>query len=554
MCMHNHRGAVLILMVIIVIVLLMMGALTIDVAMMHNAKAELQYGADHTALATAEVLRATYFDFEADPLAKEYVAAARAAGETLVIGRRLSLVPDTDVAFGQAYYDDSIHDFAFKPTHTKPNAVRISLRMTEDSPNGPLPLFFGGLMNKSTANLTATGTAALTGWRDIAVVVDLSGSMKYDSDLRFYDTVPINARDLWASLDGPAPSRPYIPGAQDETEYASDSGPTIGIMDNWGDPLVPGYDAAADPGLWHMPQGSACTIAAVQTSLANRGYTAGRIATLMGATNNTTEWRGRTAVMLGLAQWTPSGSTDTTVGSSELTWIPYPSHHKNWTWQDYLSWAAEPNSRLTAVHPQFQYRFGLKTYVEFLLDRKDNFSQTDLTATPEEPLRAIKDGVWAMTEMAGTRDRMSLEVFATTSHHEVDLTFDLASVADRLYHMQPNYYNNTTNIGDGLGEGIDELTSVRVRPNVTKAIVLMSDGMSNTGPDPLVIAQRAVDEHIRVYTVSVGYSADRDVMQQIASMTGGQEFFAAGDPAEYTARLQQIYRWIGGLREVSLIK
>ena len=206
------------------------------------------------------------------------------------------------------------------------------------------------------------------------------------------------------------------------------------------------------------------------------------------------------------------------------------------------------------MHPQFQYRFGLKTFVDFMLDRKDNFSQTDLTATPEEPLTAVKDGIQAMVDMSSHFDRMSLEVFGSTGIHEMDLTDDRQAVANRLYNMQANHYNNSTNMGEGLQRAIESLTSIHARENAAKVIVLMSDGHASTGPDPVFIAQSAADLGITIYTVSVGYGADRTQLQNIAAAANGVEFYATGTPEEYAAQLQFIFATIGGLGGVSLIE
>ena len=50
--------------------------------------------------------------------------------------------------------------------------------------------------------------------------------------------------------------------------------------------------------------------------------------------------------------------------------------------------------------------------------------------------------------------------------------------------------------------------------------------------------QHAADWGIRIYTINVGYGADRVVMQGIAAITNGQEFYAQGTPEEYTAQLR----------------
>ena len=547
---HHRRGSSIVLVAISLVVVLGFSALTIDVGLMYNARADLQRTADAAALASADVLRNRYYETDSNTAAR--LAVVHSVEGNLVLGRQVAVDPATDVVFGRAAYDHHLNAYSFFPTATLPNAVRVTIRHTENSPNGPLPLIFARVFGRHTTNVTASAAAAMTGARDVALVIDLSGSMKHDSYLRFHDVTQINARDIWASLDGPPPSRPYIPGAEHETEYAFDTGPTIGIMDTWGDPIDPAtYDATTDPGLWYIPRNVAIAEPAIQASLVTRGYSAAEINVVMGSSDH---WSSRVAVMLGLAEWSPSGPGDSVVGDDELTWIPYPPYRKDWTWNDFIGWAGEPDSKLTNVHPQFQYRFGVKTFVDFMLDRKDNFSQTDLTATPEEPLTAVKDGVQAMVHMSSDFDQFSLEVFGSTSRHEVNLTEDRQAVADRLYQMQANHYDNSTNMGAGLQEAINELTSVRARDDASKVIVLMSDGCSTVGIDPLTVAQTAADQGILIYTISVGFGADRGQLQQIAAIGGGIEFFAGGTPEEYSENLRRIYLTLGGLGRVALVE
>jgi Ca-activated chloride channel family protein len=84
------------------------------------------------------------------------------------------------------------------------------------------------------------------------------------------------------------------------------------------------------------------------------------------------------------------------------------------------------------------------------------------------------------------------------------------------------------------------------------AIILLTDGQTTTGPDPLEAAQMAADRGVRVYTVGIGTTAgevinvegwsmrvrlDEEALKNIATLTRS-EYFHAGNEAE----LQKIYR------------
>lgn len=83
------------------------------------------------------------------------------------------------------------------------------------------------------------------------------------------------------------------------------------------------------------------------------------------------------------------------------------------------------------------------------------------------------------------------------------------------------------------------------------AIVLLTDGENNESPDPLAVAQAAIDQGIRIYTVGIGSPAgitlkvngftvhtqlDEGLLQQIAQITDGVYY-----KAENQEQLRKIY-------------
>ncbi len=90
--------------------------------------------------------------------------------------------------------------------------------------------------------------------------------------------------------------------------------------------------------------------------------------------------------------------------------------------------------------------------------------------------------------------------------------------------------------------------------NSAAAIVLLSDGLSNVGPDPIKAAEIAADYGVRVFTVGVGTTEgisltvdgwtsrvrlDEEALQKIAAITHA-EYFRAGNANE----LKKIYQYL----------
>jgi Flp pilus assembly protein TadG len=577
---YLRRAGVVVQVAIMSTIIMGFSALAVDLGLLYTSRAELQAAADAAALAAASQLGGSSSQENPEVLARQ--AAAEYAARHRVFGDPALIDVNTDVEFGRAVYNPATERFEFEPAASNYDAVRVTVRRTQDSPGGPIPLLFANVMGRSEQGLQARAAAVLVP-RDIAVVIDISNSMCWDSQLRFWNRTDggySNLRDIWCALDGPQPSRPYLPGAETDTEYADDTGPTFGAMTTWGSPLIPdSYRASTDPGLWYIPKGSNCTVAAARTSLLGRGYSTRETDALLSAAKDNSysnNWRNRVGVILGLAVWhsgmaggysPPGGDGDTIIEDFEVQWTNPPAFARNWNWQTFVNWVGSSSMMST-----FRYRYGLKSFTHFLLEGyPESFATAGLWATPEEPLRAVKDAVQTMVDVItalDSQDHISLEVFATTARHIVNLTSDLQAIPDALYQLQSGHWDRATCMGGGLDMAIRELTSPRARAASAKVIMLMSDGVPNVDQygntlsdgHPSAVgyayakAEEAAGRGMRIYCVSVGYSASRTVMQTIASIGHGQEFFAAGNPEEYTEQLREIFRTLGGRRPVVLIE
>jgi Ca-activated chloride channel family protein len=109
---------------------------------------------------------------------------------------------------------------------------------------------------------------------------------------------------------------------------------------------------------------------------------------------------------------------------------------------------------------------------------------------------------------------------------------------ERLLHGKPSWYWGT--------EREAAKPPVPAGSNRSAAIVLLSDGESNHGPDPLEAAKLAADHGVRIYTVGIGSKEgytlgfggwsmrvrlDEEVLRKIAATTHG-EYFAASSVQE----------------------
>ncbi len=158
-------------------------------------------------------------------------------------------------------------------------------------------------------------------------------------------------------------------------------------------------------------------------------------------------------------------------------------------------------------------------------------------------------------------DRLGLVLFGSKAYLQTPLTFDKNTVNYMLDDATIGLAGPQTAMGDAIGLAIKRLENT---PKESRVIVLLTDGVSNTGVlSPMQAANLAKAENIRIYTIGLGADEmlirgllgsqyinpsndlDEDALKQIAETTGGM-YFRAKD----TEGLQKTYKKINNLEPV----
>jgi len=123
-------------------------------------------------------------------------------------------------------------------------------------------------------------------------------------------------------------------------------------------------------------------------------------------------------------------------------------------------------------------------------------------------------------------DRAALVSFSNGAPLEQSLTTDHGAVNESIDRLNAG---GGTNTGAGLQTAVDELT--RNAESDTQEIILLADGGTNAGPNPVEIAQQADDEGITINTIGMGTGINAQELTSIADATGGQ-FYQVEDSSE----------------------
>jgi hypothetical protein len=270
----------------------------------------------------------------------------------------------------------------------------------------------------------------------------------------------------------------------------------------------------------------------------------------------------------GKMQWQPVyiSSNSTRVVKKQLglqnVRYPYPSG----SWEDYFNYV-QTSSVINRAG--YRKRYGYLTLVNYWLEVRPTYGETpDLWKTSEQPITAVKDAMTVFLDYIGggnTSDRVGLAVYTSedgTSKLEKGLTDNYQLIEEISRQRQAGHYTRSTNIGAGIAKARQELNE-NSRPGTFKMIVLMTDGMANRPGSESDAkryvrdeAQRAADDRYPIISISLGADADRDLMQEVADITGGVHFNIPGGQrvADYERQLKEVFREIAKNRPLKLVK
>ena len=134
-----------------------------------------------------------------------------------------------------------------------------------------------------------------------------------------------------------------------------------------------------------------------------------------------------------------------------------------------------------------------------------------------------------LQELVGTpqTELVGLATYNQEGTSDVQLSDNYSDVLSRIDELTNRFCGGSTGIGRGMIEGIDIVTNPDLnRPFASRVMVVLTDGIHNTGVAPDVIARRAADEEITIFTVTFSNFAEQSRMQDVADIGGGKHYHA----------------------------
>lgn len=195
----NRRGIFLVITAIGIVAVMSFMALSVDLGVITLTKTNLQNCADAAALAAAQeimvAIKTAGDEVEEGQTMPDINALAVESAKDMALKvvelNGFYIDKDADVSFGKRSYNEDTEEFEIE-WGTAPyssgsfNVVKVRVRMDNPDANAPdaqLQLFFAGISSDDAVSLAAEAIAFVEA-RDIAVVMDYSGSMNDDSCYR----------------------------------------------------------------------------------------------------------------------------------------------------------------------------------------------------------------------------------------------------------------------------------------------------------------------------------------------------------------------------------
>src|SRR4051812_14013352 len=107
-----------------------------------------------------------------------------------------------------------------------------------------------------------------------------------------------------------------------------------------------------------------------------------------------------------------------------------------------------------------------------------------------------------------------------------DLVSDYSAIRSTMADLSSRPVKGSTSISAGIDAGLTVLTGKKIRPFAVKTMIVMTDGIHNLGPEPILSAKKAAKLGIVIHTITFSSDADIARMQAVAAATGGQHFHA----------------------------
>ncbi len=156
---------------------------------------------------------------------------------------------------------------------------------------------------------------------------------------------------------------------------------------------------------------------------------------------------------------------------------------------------------------------------------EDHYGLGPHPTAPWDDLVQAVDAFLDVLDRTSQEEQVSLASYSSYATLDTWLETDFQIIRNTVAGLNTG---GSTAIGRGMQEGIQALLDSAARPFAAKTMVVMTDGIHNSGISPVTVATDLIGSYnLTIHTVTFGPGADQALMQQVASIGGGKHYHAA---------------------------
>ena len=209
-------------------------------------------------------------------------------------------------------------------------------------------------------------------------------------------------------------------------------------------------------------------------------------------------------------------------GSMSEAFFNWP--HNQSPWNRRVLNAGVKHGLLTRKDGNYYYRSGVNSTSYQQWAWQKYFKNGPAPKSPWDDLELAVDAFLKVLETTCQHEQVAVASYATTAAINSTLRKDFKAINSAMNTLSPS---GMTAIGKGMQEGHTALFGKSTRPYAAKSMVVMTDGIHNTGISPEKVAEQLVKAtDLLIHTVTFGKSADQELMQRVSEIGGGKHYHA----------------------------
>ncbi len=212
--------------------------------------------------------------------------------------------------------------------------------------------------------------------------------------------------------------------------------------------------------------------------------------------------------------------------SGSMSWKVYHWPAGKNPWQTVVFDAAVAEGLLVVRRGNYAYADGVNAYDFQDWVWEDYYHLGSPPLSPWDELRNAVQSFLTVLDGTDQRELVSIASYASNSTLDLALESDYGVVMNAIDALNPT---GNTAIGLGMQTGLPALYEAGLgRPFAAKTLIVMTDGIHNTGIDPVQVARDLVAQYnITIHTITFSAGADQARMKAVARIGGGSHYHAS---------------------------